>query len=67
MSETFVALGVEKLRITGGEPLVRRDLERLIELLAPLGVDLTLTMDREKNPHPSRVRFLTTSRARQQN
>ena len=43
VSETFVALGVEKLRITGGEPLVRRDLERLIELLAPLGVDLTLT------------------------
>jgi cyclic pyranopterin phosphate synthase len=40
---TFVSLGVEKLRITGGEPLVRRDLERMIELLAPLGVDLTLT------------------------
>ena len=40
---TFVALGVEKLRITGGEPLVRRDLERLIEQLSPLGADLTLT------------------------
>ena len=40
---TFVATGVSKIRITGGEPLVRRDLERLIELLAPLGVDLTLT------------------------
>jgi GTP 3',8-cyclase len=43
IAQTFVSLGVEKLRITGGEPLVRRDLERLIELLAPLGVDLTLT------------------------
>jgi cyclic pyranopterin phosphate synthase len=43
IAETFVSLGVEKLRITGGEPLVRRDLERLIELLAPLDVDLTLT------------------------
>jgi GTP 3',8-cyclase len=43
VAETFVSLGVEKLRITGGEPLVRRDLERLIELLAPLGADLTLT------------------------
>jgi GTP 3',8-cyclase len=43
VAKTFVSLGVEKLRITGGEPLVRRDLERLIELLAPLGVDLTLT------------------------
>ena len=33
----------QKIRITGGEPLVRRDLERLIELLAALDVDLTLT------------------------
>ena len=39
----FVALGVRKLRITGGEPLVRRDLERLIEQLAAYDVDLTLT------------------------
>src|SRR5205809_6379048 len=36
--------GVEKIRLTGGEPLVRRDLERLIELLARIeGVELTLT------------------------
>ncbi len=40
---TFVALGTRKLRITGGEPLLRRDLERLVEQLATLGVDLTLT------------------------
>jgi GTP 3',8-cyclase len=40
----FVARGVEKIRITGGEPLVRRDLERLIERLAGIGgLDLTLT------------------------
>ena len=39
----FVALGVAKLRITGGEPLLRRDLERLVALLAPLGAELTLT------------------------
>lgn len=41
----FVALGVEKIRLTGGEPLVRRDLERLVAMLAPLpGLrDLTLT------------------------
>jgi len=39
----FVELGVRKLRITGGEPLVRRDLERLVALLAELDVDLTLT------------------------
>jgi len=36
-------LGVRKARITGGEPLVRRDLERLVALLARLPLDLTLT------------------------
>jgi cyclic pyranopterin phosphate synthase len=40
---TFVSAGVQKIRITGGEPLVRRDLERLIAQLAALDVDLTLT------------------------
>ena len=43
VSRIAVGLGVEKLRITGGEPLVRRDLEVLIALLSELGVDLTLT------------------------
>ena len=38
------ALGVRKIRITGGEPLLRKDLERLIAMLAELdGVELTLT------------------------
>lgn len=46
---TFVGLGVEKLRVTGGEPLVRRDLPDLIAMLAALRrpdggeIDLTLT------------------------
>ena len=39
----FVGLGVRKVRLTGGEPLVRRDIERLVGMLSPLGVDLTLT------------------------
>jgi GTP 3',8-cyclase len=44
IARVFVAGGVEKIRITGGEPLVRRDLPVLIEKLAALGVpDLTLT------------------------
>jgi GTP 3',8-cyclase len=40
-----VALGVRKVRLTGGEPLVRRNLERLVAMLAGIeGVeDLTLT------------------------
>ncbi|MCX6072674.1 MAG: GTP 3',8-cyclase MoaA [Chloroflexi bacterium] len=37
-------LGVQKVRLTGGEPLVRKHLERLIGMLASLGgLDLTLT------------------------
>jgi cyclic pyranopterin phosphate synthase len=47
-ARVFVALGVEKVRITGGEPLVRRDLPRLIAMLAELrtleGRPLDLTM-----------------------
>jgi cyclic pyranopterin phosphate synthase len=43
VARVFVGLGVTKLRLTGGEPLVRKDVERLVELLAPLGVELTLT------------------------
>jgi cyclic pyranopterin phosphate synthase len=40
----FVAHGVEKLRITGGEPLLRRELEVLIERLAAHdGLDIALT------------------------
>ena len=40
----FVRQGVRKIRLTGGEPLLRRNLERLVEMLASLGdVDLTLT------------------------
>jgi cyclic pyranopterin phosphate synthase len=40
----FVGLGVQKVRLTGGEPLVRRNIEGLVELLAKVGdLDLTLT------------------------
>jgi GTP 3',8-cyclase len=45
LAELFVSLGVNKLRVTGGEPMVRRDLESLIERLARIeGVaDLAMT------------------------
>lgn len=40
----FVDQGVTKVRLTGGEPLVRRNLEQLIAMLAAIpGLDLTLT------------------------
>ncbi|HYF59981.1 MAG TPA: GTP 3',8-cyclase MoaA [Burkholderiaceae bacterium] len=44
----FVAHGVEKVRLTGGEPLLRRHLERLVGMLAairtPSGAPLDLTL-----------------------
>jgi len=46
LAQIFVRdFGVEKVRITGGEPLIRRDLERLIAMLASIRSlrDLTLT------------------------
>jgi cyclic pyranopterin phosphate synthase len=44
LARVFAGLGVEKIRITGGEPLVRRDLETLVAMLAGIdGLDLTLT------------------------
>ena len=45
LTRIFIANGVEKIRLTGGEPLVRRDLDHLIALIAPMeGLkDLTLT------------------------
>lgn len=45
----FVAHGVEKIRLTGGEPLLRKNIEKLIEMLSELQtpegrpLDLTLT------------------------
>src|SRR5882672_5808149 len=45
----FIGHGVEKIRLTGGEPLLRKNIERLVEMLAVLRtrdgepIDLTLT------------------------
>jgi cyclic pyranopterin phosphate synthase len=45
VSRAFAERGVTKIRLTGGEPLLRRDLERLVEMLAGLqGItDIALT------------------------
>ena len=44
VARIFNGLGTEKIRLTGGEPLVRRNLEQLIAQLAAVpGLDLTLT------------------------
>jgi cyclic pyranopterin phosphate synthase len=44
IARVFVEHGVEKIRLTGGEPLLRRKIEVLIGMLAAIpGIDLTLT------------------------
>ena len=43
IAETFISLGVKKIRITGGEPLVRKDAAEIFERLATLPVELAIT------------------------
>jgi cyclic pyranopterin phosphate synthase len=43
LARVFVGLGVQKIRLTGGEPLVRKHLHRLVEMLAELPAEITLT------------------------
>jgi cyclic pyranopterin phosphate synthase len=43
IAQTFVRLGVNKIRLTGGEPLVRKDAARIIASLAKLPVSLHMT------------------------
>lgn len=48
ITKIFIAHGVEKIRLTGGEPLLRKNIEKLIEMLSSLrtleGKPLDLTM-----------------------
>ncbi len=44
LARIFVAQGVGKIRLTGGEPLVRRDLHQLVGMLASISPDLDLTL-----------------------
>jgi molybdenum cofactor biosynthesis protein A len=43
IAKTFVNFGVNKIRLTGGEPLVRKDAAAIILSLGKLGVNLTIT------------------------
>jgi GTP 3',8-cyclase len=56
LSRVFASLGIEKIRLTGGEPLLRRELERLVEMLGAIpGVDLTLTTNGSLLPQKARA------------
>ena len=43
IAKIFVNLGVTKIRLTGGEPLVRKDFPRILERLSSLNVHLSIT------------------------
>jgi molybdenum cofactor biosynthesis protein A len=43
IAKTFVELGVTKIRLTGGEPLVRKDAKEIILCLGKLNINLTIT------------------------
>jgi cyclic pyranopterin phosphate synthase len=43
IAEIFVNLGVKKIRLTGGEPLLRKDAKDIIERLSKLPVELTIS------------------------
>ncbi len=43
IAKTFVGHGVTKIRLTGGEPLVRKDIPVILEKLASLPVELSIT------------------------
>ena len=43
IAHTFVELGVDKIRITGGEPLVRKDVDVILRGICKTGVDVGIT------------------------
>ncbi len=43
IAKTFVGLGITKIRLTGGEPLVRNDAKEIIEELSKLNADLAIS------------------------
>jgi len=70
LARCFAAIGVRKFRLTGGEPLVRRDLERLIGMLVSVegveDISLTtngsmLTLDKARALKQAGLRRITVS------
>ncbi|MCF0075365.1 GTP 3',8-cyclase MoaA [Dyadobacter sp. CY261] len=51
LAKVFVAAGVDKIRLTGGEPLVRRDAVDIINRLSQLQIELSLTTNGTRLHH----------------
>lgn len=43
IAQSFVKFGVTKIRLTGGEPLIRKDFPKILQTLSTLGVELSIT------------------------
>jgi len=57
--EIFVSMGIEKIRLTGGEPLLRKDIEKLVSSLSKLKPQLKdLALTTNGHTLPSRAREL---------
>src|SRR5438477_5406748 len=55
VARAAVSLGVQKLRLTGGEPLTRRDVERLVAMLSELDAEVTLTTNASLLPRKAQA------------
>ena len=60
IATAFIALGVKKIRLTGGEPLVRKDVIKLIRALGQKEVELAITTNgyMKKLNDENRVKYL---------
>src|SRR5687768_161007 len=67
LARTFIKEGVTKIRLTGGEPLVRKDAGNIISRLSKLPVELTMTTNATRVHHfidqigDSGIRYLNVS------
>ena len=70
IANIFAGQGVRKIRITGGEPLIRRDLERLVEMIAVIegieDISMTtnasmLTRERARSLHAAGLKRINIS------
>jgi cyclic pyranopterin phosphate synthase len=57
ISEIFVSLGVEKIRLTGGEPMLRKNIETLIEKLAQLKIQDSTFKIQDSEPENSQSKI----------
>lgn len=61
LAKIFHGHGIQKIRLTGGEPLLRRDLEKLVEMLAIALPDVVLTLTTNGSALKAKAKALKTA------